>query len=77
VKDSCTCRPVDDPFPAYQKDVQNISGVTCFRKFFRILLERKGRIDEARAIYQEGIEIAGRKGDMHAKGELQGALDLL
>ncbi len=40
-------------------------------------LERLGRIEEARAIYQEGIEVTGRKGDMHAKGELQGALDLL
>ena len=34
-------------------------------------------IDEARAMYQEGIEVTGRKGDLHAKGELQGALDLL
>ena len=40
-------------------------------------LERMGRIDEARAMYQEGIEVTGRKGDLHARGELQGALDLL
>jgi tetratricopeptide (TPR) repeat protein len=40
-------------------------------------LERLGRIDEARAIYQEGIQVTSRKGDLHAKGELQGALDLL
>jgi len=40
-------------------------------------LERLGRIDEARAMYQDGIEVTGRKGDLHAKGELQGALDLL
>ena len=40
-------------------------------------LERLGRLEDARAIYQEGIEVTTRKGDMHARGELQGALDLL
>jgi len=40
-------------------------------------LERLGRIEEARAIYQEGIEVTGRKGDLHARAELQGALELL
>ena len=36
-----------------------------------------GRIEDARAMYLEGIEVTSRKGDLHAKGELQGALDLL
>jgi Flp pilus assembly protein TadD len=40
-------------------------------------LERLGRTEEARAMYQEGIEVTGRKGDLHARSELQGALDLL
>jgi len=40
-------------------------------------LERLGRIDQAREFYLEGIEVTGRKGDLHAKSELQGALDLL
>ncbi len=40
-------------------------------------LERLGRIDDARAFYQEGIEAATRKGDLHARSELQTALDLL
>jgi Tfp pilus assembly protein PilF len=40
-------------------------------------LERMGRRDEARAVYEKGIEATTRKGDLHAKGELQGALDLL
>jgi Flp pilus assembly protein TadD len=40
-------------------------------------LERLGRIEEARALYQEGIEVTTRKGDMHARSELQGALDML
>jgi tetratricopeptide (TPR) repeat protein len=40
-------------------------------------LERLGRIEEARVMYQEGIEVTTRKGDLHARSELQGALDLL
>ena len=40
-------------------------------------LEKLGRTEEARAIYQEGLEAAARKGDAHARSELQGALDLL
>lgn len=40
-------------------------------------LERLGKIEEARTMYQEGIEVTTRKGDMHARGELQGALDML
>jgi Flp pilus assembly protein TadD len=40
-------------------------------------LERMGRRDEARAVYEKGIEVTTRKGDNHARSELQGALDLL
>jgi Flp pilus assembly protein TadD len=40
-------------------------------------LERMGRGEEARTVYQQGIEVTTRKGDMHARSELQGALDLL
>jgi Flp pilus assembly protein TadD len=40
-------------------------------------LERLGRVDDAREMYQEGIDVTTRKGEMHAKSELQGALDLL
>jgi Flp pilus assembly protein TadD len=40
-------------------------------------LERLGRLEEARVFYQEGIEVTTRNGDMHARGELQGALDML
>lgn len=37
-------------------------------------LDRK---DEAAAIYQRGIEVATRKGDSHARGELESALQEL
>ena len=40
-------------------------------------LERMGKLEEARQVYQTGIEVTGRKGDQHARGELQGALELL
>jgi Flp pilus assembly protein TadD len=40
-------------------------------------LERLGRLDEARVFYQEGIEVTTRHGDMHARSELQTALDML
>ena len=40
-------------------------------------LERLGRNDEARAVYRAGIEVTTRKGDQHARSELQAALDLL
>ena len=33
-----------------------------------------GRRDEAANIYRKGIEVAGRRGDTHARGELESAL---
>jgi tetratricopeptide (TPR) repeat protein len=40
-------------------------------------LERLGLLDEARDWYREGIEVTARKGDLHARGELQTALEML
>jgi tetratricopeptide (TPR) repeat protein len=40
-------------------------------------LERAGRWEEARALYQEGLQAAQRTGNHHAAQEIQGALDLL
>jgi tetratricopeptide (TPR) repeat protein len=40
-------------------------------------LERLGRLDEARALYREGIEVTTRKGDLHTRNEIQAALDIL
>jgi tetratricopeptide (TPR) repeat protein len=34
-----------------------------------------GRRDEAAAVYRQGIEAAARKGDAHARGELESALN--
>ena len=40
-------------------------------------LEKLGRIDAAKEIYQRGIEATSRNGDGHTRNELQGALDML
>ena len=40
-------------------------------------LERMGRLEEARELYRKGIEVTTRKGDLHARNEMQAALDLL
>jgi len=38
-------------------------------------LARQGRSAEAKQIFEKGIEVTGRQGDQHARGELQAALD--
>lgn len=40
-------------------------------------LERLGRVDDAKAMYEQGIELTTRIGDSHTRSELQAALDLL
>ena len=40
-------------------------------------LEKANRLEEAREIYEQGIQAATRKGDSHTKSEIQAALDML
>jgi tetratricopeptide (TPR) repeat protein len=40
-------------------------------------LEKLGRLEEARAFYQRGIDVTSRTGDRHTQSELQAALDML
>jgi len=40
-------------------------------------LERLGKLDDARDLYREGIEVTTRLADLHARSELQAALDIL
>jgi tetratricopeptide (TPR) repeat protein len=40
-------------------------------------LEKLGRIEEAREVYEKGIEATSRTGDQHTRSELQAALDML
>lgn len=39
--------------------------------------EKLGEIDQARALYEKGIEITTRKGDLHTRSEIEAALSLL
>jgi tetratricopeptide (TPR) repeat protein len=41
------------------------------------VLEKLGDVERARAFYEKGIDVTGRTGDQHARGELQAALDML
>ena len=40
-------------------------------------LEKLNQIEEARAMYEKGIEICQRKGDEHTRSEIEAALSLL
>lgn len=40
-------------------------------------LEKAGRLDEAREMYEQGIAVTTRTGDAHTRAELQAALDIL
>jgi tetratricopeptide (TPR) repeat protein len=40
-------------------------------------LEKLGRLDEAREVYEKGIAATGRTGDQHTRSEIQAALDML
>jgi tetratricopeptide (TPR) repeat protein len=40
-------------------------------------LEKLGRVEDAREMYQKGIESTSRSGDRHTQSELQAALDML
>ncbi len=39
--------------------------------------EKLGQIEEARRMYEKGIEVTARKGDGHTRSELEAALSLL
>lgn len=40
-------------------------------------LEKLGRREEARQVYERGIQVASRLGQAHARDQLEGALELL
>lgn len=40
-------------------------------------LEKLGRMEEARRMYEKGIEVTTRKGDLHTRSEIEAALSLL
>ena len=40
-------------------------------------LERLGKLDEAKQVYRSGIDVTTRKGEAHARSELEAALSML
>lgn len=40
-------------------------------------LEKFGDLDGARAMYEKGIQVTTRKGDLHTRSEIEAALSLL
>ena len=40
-------------------------------------LEKLGQVEEARALYERGVEATTRKGDLHTRAEIEAALNLL
>lgn len=40
-------------------------------------LEKLGDIEQARVLYEKGIDVTSRTGDQHTRDELQAALDML
>ena len=40
-------------------------------------LEKLGRVEEAREMYEKGIEVTTRSGDLKTRNELQAAIDIL
>jgi len=41
------------------------------------VLEKLGDVEQARQLYEKGIQVTGRTGDQHTRSELQAALDML
>lgn len=40
-------------------------------------LEKLGQLEDAKGIYEQGVEAATRKGDAHTRAEIEAALSLL
>jgi Tfp pilus assembly protein PilF len=40
-------------------------------------LEKVGEVEQARTMYEQGIEASTRKGDLHTRSEIEAALSLL
>lgn len=50
----------------------------CYAYFQRgQVFEAMGDVPSARSAYLQGIDVAGQKGDSHARSELEGALSMI
>lgn len=75
---------------AYASDGKLQEAVACYRELIAAnpdyvaayyhggqSLEKLGRVDDAREIYEQGIAACSRTGDSHTRSEIQAALDIL
>lgn len=62
----------------YLRRVIEVDPGYCYA-YFQIgqVCESSGQIDQARSVYQQGIDAARKKGDAHAQSEIEGALEML
>ena len=68
---------LDDAWAAFQELVEKFPDYVPTYLMAGGTLEALGRPEEAAAIYRTGIEVAGRRGDLHARKELETALAAL
>ena len=69
----------DDPAAAshFQKLIETNPGYVAGYFQFGQFLSRLGRLDEARKLLSDGIVVAQKSGDAHARDEMQAALNSL
>ncbi len=68
---------LDDAWATFQELVEKFPDYVPTYLMAGGTLEALGRRDEAAALYRTGIEVAGRRGDLHARKELETALAAL
>jgi tetratricopeptide (TPR) repeat protein len=68
---------LEEAVAAYQELIAEDPGYVAAYFHGGQALEKLGRLEEAREVYRKGIEACTRKGDLHTRSEIQGALDML
>jgi tetratricopeptide (TPR) repeat protein len=61
----------------YRALLQNDEGYAAAYYHGGQTLEKLGRLEEAREMYEKGIEVTTRSGDLKTRDELQAAVDML
>lgn len=64
----------DEAIATYQKLLGFNPSYTAAYHQAALLLTKLGRIEEARAMFQRGIEVAGRNGELHSRSEMEQSL---
>ena len=65
---------LDEARVAFDELVENFPDYTPAYFHSGAVSAAMGRRDEAKRIYEQGISATAKKGDLHAKGELEAAL---